>query len=127
MKRDLRVLATASAPLLSMGTASAQKQGGILKIGHFDSPASMSMLEESTLATNRPMMGVFNTPTREGRPALLHQFSLAALSMTSKVKATASIASPSRSPAVSVSIDRLCPSRSTQEEFLKWKNHLASP
>jgi len=43
----------------------------------FDSPASMSMLEESTLATNRPMMGVFNNPTREGRPALLHQFSLA--------------------------------------------------
>ena len=36
------------------------KQGGILKIGNFDSPASMSMLEESTLATNRPMMGVFN-------------------------------------------------------------------
>ena len=35
------------------------------------------MLEESTLATNRPMMGVFNNPTREGRPALLHQFSLA--------------------------------------------------
>jgi hypothetical protein len=77
MKRDLRVLATASALLLSMGTASAQKQGGILKIGHFDSPASMSMIEESTLATNRPMMGVFNNPTREGRPALLHQFSLA--------------------------------------------------
>ena len=36
------------------------KQGGILKIGNFDSPASMSMLEESTLATNRPIMGVFN-------------------------------------------------------------------
>ena len=30
------------------------------RIGHFDSPASMSMLEESTLAVNRPMMGVFN-------------------------------------------------------------------
>ena len=79
MKRDLRVLATASALLLSMGTASAQKQGGILKIGHFDSPASISMLEESTLATNRPMMGAFNHPAREGRPALLHQFSLAVL------------------------------------------------
>ena len=60
MKRNLRVLAIAGALLLSIGTASAQKQGGILKIGHFDSPASMSMLEESTLATNRPMMGVFN-------------------------------------------------------------------
>ena len=77
MKRDLRVLETASALLLFMGTASAQKQGGILKIGHFDSPASMSMLEESTFATNRPMIGEFNNPTREGRPALLHQFSLA--------------------------------------------------
>ena len=62
MKRDLRVLATVSALLLSMGTASAQKQGGILKIGHFDSPASMSMLEESTLATNRPMDGRVQQP-----------------------------------------------------------------
>ena len=61
MKRDLCVLAAASAlVLLSAGTASAQKQGGILKIGHFASPASMSMLEESTLAVNRPMSGVFN-------------------------------------------------------------------
>src|SRR6516162_3517226 len=42
------------------GPALAQKQGGILRAGHFDSPASMSMLEESTLAVNRPMMGVFN-------------------------------------------------------------------
>jgi len=61
MRRDLHVLAATAALLLSsIGTSSAQKQGGILKIGHFDSPASMSMLEESTLATNRPMMGVFN-------------------------------------------------------------------
>jgi peptide/nickel transport system substrate-binding protein len=62
MMRDIRVLAAVGAlVLLSLGgTASAQKSGGILKIGHFDSPASMSMLEESTLAVNRPMMGVFN-------------------------------------------------------------------
>jgi len=39
---------------------SAQKQGGILTIGHFDSPASISLLEESTNAVNRPMMAVFN-------------------------------------------------------------------
>jgi peptide/nickel transport system substrate-binding protein len=39
---------------------SAQTSGGVLRIGHFDSPSSLSMLEESTLATNRPMMGVFN-------------------------------------------------------------------
>src|SRR5437660_1008551 len=40
--------------------ASAQQSGGIVKIGHFDSPASMSILEESTAAVNRPMMGVFS-------------------------------------------------------------------
>ena len=46
---------------LSIGnSALAQKQGGILRVPHFDSPASMSLLEESTVAVNRPMMGVFN-------------------------------------------------------------------
>jgi peptide/nickel transport system substrate-binding protein len=61
MRRDLRALAAAGALVLSsIATAAAQKQGGILKIGHFDSPASMSMLEESTQAVNRPMSGVFN-------------------------------------------------------------------
>ena len=61
VRRDGRALVLASALLLlSQGTASAQKQGGTLKIGHFDSPASMSMHEESTAAVNRPMMGVFN-------------------------------------------------------------------
>jgi len=59
--RGLRVLVAASALLLSyIETASAQKHGGILKISHFDSPASMSLLEESTAAAVRPMMGVFN-------------------------------------------------------------------
>jgi peptide/nickel transport system substrate-binding protein len=63
MKRDLRVLAAAgllSLAFLAADGAWAQKAGGILKIGHFDSPASMSMLEESTQAVNRPMSGVFN-------------------------------------------------------------------
>src|ERR1700740_1125355 len=63
MKRASRALATAGsllAALAANGQASAQPQGGTLRIGHFDSPASMSMLEESTLAVNRPMMGVFN-------------------------------------------------------------------
>ena len=50
--------------LLVGGSASdaafAQKQGGVLRVPHFDSPASMSLLEESTVAVNRPMMGVFN-------------------------------------------------------------------
>jgi peptide/nickel transport system substrate-binding protein len=40
--------------------ALAQKAGGMMRVGHFDSPASMSLLEESTVAVNRPMMGVFN-------------------------------------------------------------------
>src|SRR5467141_3020575 len=63
MKQRLGALATAAPLLIALcfaQEAAAQKSGGILKIGHFDSPASMSMLEESTLATNRPMMGVFN-------------------------------------------------------------------
>src|SRR5215472_19297300 len=63
MKRDLRVLVAAGPLLLALSMAQpafAQKAGGILKIGHFDSPASMSMLEESTAAVNRPMMGVLN-------------------------------------------------------------------
>src|SRR6516162_7587684 len=40
--------------------ASAQKSGGILRLTHFDSPASMSILEESTRAAEQPMMAVFN-------------------------------------------------------------------
>ena len=63
MKRELRVLAAAGWLVWAMCAADAayaQKTGGILKLGHFDSPASMSMLEESTQAVNRPMSGVFN-------------------------------------------------------------------
>jgi len=63
MKTDLRALVAAGALLAAIaacGPAFAQKQGGILRVPHFDSPASMSLLEESTVAVNRPMMGVFN-------------------------------------------------------------------
>jgi peptide/nickel transport system substrate-binding protein len=63
MKRGLRVLAAAgslSFGLFAADAAVAQKAGGVLKISHFDSPASMSLLEESTTAAIRPMMGVFN-------------------------------------------------------------------
>jgi peptide/nickel transport system substrate-binding protein len=38
----------------------AQKSGGIWKIYFFDSPASMSIHEEATIAGQGPMMGVFN-------------------------------------------------------------------
>src|SRR5690348_10990836 len=63
MRVKLSALALAGAMvtgLLSGGVALAQKSGGILRLSHFDSPASMSILEESTRATLQPMMGVFN-------------------------------------------------------------------
>src|SRR5205807_8609699 len=36
------------------------KPGGILRVYHWDSPASMSIHEEATYSTVVPMMGVFN-------------------------------------------------------------------
>src|ERR1700756_2524995 len=41
-------------------TASAQQAGGVLRITHRDSPASMSIHEEGTISVVLPMMGVFN-------------------------------------------------------------------
>ena len=63
MQRDFRVLAAVGSLSLALAvadTAFAEMAGGILKVGWFDSPASMSILEESTIAAERPMMGVFN-------------------------------------------------------------------
>jgi peptide/nickel transport system substrate-binding protein len=63
MKAGSRALAAVSSLSLALfitSPAIAQKSGGILKISHFDSPASMSLLEESTAAALRPVMGVFN-------------------------------------------------------------------
>ncbi len=42
------------------GDAGAQQRGGILRITHRDSPASMSIHEEGTISVVLPMMGVFN-------------------------------------------------------------------
>jgi peptide/nickel transport system substrate-binding protein len=54
----------ALAALVLMGLtatpAAAQKQGGTLRMPLITSPASMSIHEESTIATLGPMMGVFN-------------------------------------------------------------------
>src|SRR3977135_3451697 len=63
MTAKLRILAAAVA--LFVGTAfvnpaSAQKPGGTLKVYFFDSPSSMSIHEESTIAGEGPAMGVFN-------------------------------------------------------------------
>src|ERR1700730_11705491 len=46
--------------VLAISPALAQKQGGILKIPHGDSPASMSILEESTIVAEGPIMAVFH-------------------------------------------------------------------
>jgi peptide/nickel transport system substrate-binding protein len=46
--------------MAAVDAALAQKHGGILKEYIIDSPASMSIHEESTVVAERPMMGVFN-------------------------------------------------------------------
>jgi len=51
--------ALATAALLAAAPAAAEKSGGVLRIP-WGSPASMSIHEESTIATLGPMMGVFN-------------------------------------------------------------------
>src|ERR1700750_1535381 len=63
MMSTFRGIVTAVGCLVAMAVtepAFAQKQGGTLRLSHFDSPASMSILEESTRATLQPMMHVFN-------------------------------------------------------------------
>jgi peptide/nickel transport system substrate-binding protein len=63
MNRNHRSAVAAAALLLGIfgaGAASAEKQGGILKMYHRDSPASASIHEEATYSTNIPFMGVFN-------------------------------------------------------------------
>src|ERR1700738_2213789 len=63
MKRSLRTLSTLGGLLLGLAVAngaSAQKQGGTLRVYHRDSPASMSIHEEGTVGVMMPMMGVFN-------------------------------------------------------------------
>src|SRR5216117_4514754 len=63
MMRNLRAPAAAGVllgVLFAADAAVAEKAGGILKMYHFDSPASMSMHEEATLAALLPMMGVMN-------------------------------------------------------------------
>jgi peptide/nickel transport system substrate-binding protein len=63
MERNLRALAAAGAfcgALWASDTALAQKSGGVLKVYFFDSPASVSIHEEATIAAEGPMMGVFN-------------------------------------------------------------------
>ena len=62
-RASLGVMAAATALLtlvLFAQSGAAQKRGGILKMYDFDSPPTMSMLEEATASSQSPMMGVFN-------------------------------------------------------------------
>ncbi|MGD9617674.1 MAG: ABC transporter substrate-binding protein [Alphaproteobacteria bacterium] len=56
------VIGTAATLLIGalVAPAMAQKSGGVLRIYHRDSPASMSVHEEGTVGVIMPMMGVFN-------------------------------------------------------------------
>src|SRR5689334_19971002 len=63
MKRFARrfTLSAALLPiLLSPPSGWAQKSGGVLRMYNPDSPASMSIHEESTVFAERPMMAVFS-------------------------------------------------------------------
>ena len=63
MRRRIRGIGIAAALLAVFGFSGAvlaQKQGGVLRVYHRDSPASMSIHEEGTNSTEIPMMGVFN-------------------------------------------------------------------
>src|SRR3984893_13007339 len=63
MTINSRILSIAGGLLMALTAAqpsTAQKRGGILKMYTPDSPASMSVLEEATVFSRGPMMGVFN-------------------------------------------------------------------
>src|SRR5437762_13201554 len=62
MRRKLRwfIAAGLVSAVAAVGSAKAQKRGGILQMLDFASPASMSIDEESTITAGIPMMGVFN-------------------------------------------------------------------
>src|SRR5436305_12977107 len=63
MTRNLWAAAAAGALMIALtafAPAHAQKAGGVLRIQHWDSPASMSIHEEATYSVVVPMMGVMN-------------------------------------------------------------------
>ena len=63
MNRMVRSAAVPAGLLLAIfiaNSALAQKQGGILKMYHWESPPSASIHEEATWSTTVPFMGVFN-------------------------------------------------------------------
>src|ERR1700736_5697143 len=59
-RRVGKIAGWALAATVAAMPASAEKSGGVLKVYFFDSPASMSIHEEATIAGQGLMMGVFN-------------------------------------------------------------------
>ena len=55
-----RSIALTLLALLFAAPALAQKQGGVLRVAHRDSPGNMSIHENGTISVVMPMMGVFN-------------------------------------------------------------------
>src|SRR6266705_4232479 len=62
MMRSVYAVAAAGVLVAAAGSypALAQKSGGTLKVQHWDSPASMSILEEATYSTVVPIMEVMS-------------------------------------------------------------------
>src|SRR6266851_8760032 len=61
MKRFLLLYAAVALVALAAATnASAEKNGGVLRVYQYDSPASMSIHEEALNSAQNPMMAVFN-------------------------------------------------------------------
>jgi len=60
MKFTTKLAAATAVLLTATGVAHAQKSGGTLKIQHRDNPASLSILEESTVSVQIAAMPIFN-------------------------------------------------------------------
>ena len=60
MRRWIQAALAAIMLLLAPSLAEAQKQGGVLRVYHRDSPGGMSIHELGTISAIMPMMGVFN-------------------------------------------------------------------
>src|SRR5207247_4684552 len=70
----LPILAAALLACVGGAPALAQKSGGILRLPAITSPASMSIHEESTIATLGPMMGVIAGDRKSTRLNSSHEW-----------------------------------------------------
>ena len=70
--RAVTAIIASLALLYYAGPALAQKPGGILRMYHFDSPASISLHEEVTYAALGMAMGLFNNLIMFNQHVRLH-------------------------------------------------------